>query len=222
MVLNSLRLALSCSHVCDLSSFCGQSHSPCAPLCCTCRMPLPHGTQPKAFPRVALDLATTVERIQQNFCICDPTLPDCPIVYASDAFLDLTEYKREEVLGRNWWVGPRLSVFVCASALGAGIKSTMHSTAKGAALGSALCLSQTPAPMPAPAALSLPLLPCSRFLQGTGTDPNTVTLIREAVRDNQEITVRCVGYIDHAPGFMCMICAAICASKAAFWCCCCQ
>nr|AML76291.1 putative LOV domain-containing protein [Pteromonas sp. BC-2016] len=55
----------------------------------------------KAFPRVALDLATTVERIQQNFVICDPTLPDCPIVFASDAFLDLTEYAREEVLGRN-------------------------------------------------------------------------------------------------------------------------
>lgn len=60
------------------------------------------GSQPKSFPRVALDLATTVERIQQNFVISDPSLPDCPIVFASDAFLDLTEYKREEVLGRNW------------------------------------------------------------------------------------------------------------------------
>jgi PAS domain-containing protein len=56
---------------------------------------------PKAFPRVAIDLATTVERIQQNFVICDPSLPDCPIVFASDAFLDLTEFPREEVLGRN-------------------------------------------------------------------------------------------------------------------------
>lgn len=56
---------------------------------------------PKAFPRVALDLATTVERVQQNFVVCDPSLPDCPIVFASDAFLDLTEYAREEVLGRN-------------------------------------------------------------------------------------------------------------------------
>lgn len=56
---------------------------------------------PKAFPRVAMDLATTVERIQQNFVICDPSLPDCPIVFASDAFLELTEYPREEVLGRN-------------------------------------------------------------------------------------------------------------------------
>jgi PAS domain-containing protein len=48
-----------------------------------------------------MDLATTVERIQQNFCICDPSLPDCPIVFASDAFLELTMYPREEVLGRN-------------------------------------------------------------------------------------------------------------------------
>ena len=55
----------------------------------------------KAFPRVAIDLATTVERAQQNFVICDPKLPDCPIVFASDQFLDLTGYAREEVLGRN-------------------------------------------------------------------------------------------------------------------------
>lgn len=55
----------------------------------------------KTFPRVALDLATTVERVQQNFVVCDPSLPDCPIVFASDAFLELVEYQRSEVLGRN-------------------------------------------------------------------------------------------------------------------------
>lgn len=55
----------------------------------------------KTFPRVALDLATTVERVQQNFVVCDPSLPDCPIVFASDAFLELVEYQRHEVLGRN-------------------------------------------------------------------------------------------------------------------------
>jgi hypothetical protein len=55
-------------------------------------------------------------------CRCsDPTLPDCPIVFASDSFLELTGYAREEVLGRNcrflqvcsrlgqrlgsWWLG---------------------------------------------------------------------------------------------------------------------
>lgn len=116
---------------------------------------------PRGMPRVALDLATTVERIQsvggasrsttsaclgsaprgshagiipvaalwytcvadtdalpcwvsppgfscllprllQNFVIADPTLPDCPIVFASDPFLSLCGYRREEVLGRNW------------------------------------------------------------------------------------------------------------------------
>lgn len=62
---------------------------------------LPGQIAPKAFPRVALDLATTVERVQQNFVVCDPSLPDSPIVFASDAFLELTEYRREEILGRN-------------------------------------------------------------------------------------------------------------------------
>ncbi|BDA47694.1 probable phototropin-2 [Coccomyxa sp. Obi] len=58
-------------------------------------------TAPKTFPRVAMDLATTVERIQQNFCICDPNLPDNPIVFASDGFLEMSQYDRFEVLGRN-------------------------------------------------------------------------------------------------------------------------
>ena len=38
----------------------------------------------------------------QNFVISDPSLPDCPIVFASDPFLKLSGYRREEVLGRNW------------------------------------------------------------------------------------------------------------------------
>lgn len=38
---------------------------------------------------------------QQNFAISDPTLPDNPIVYVSQGFLDLTGYKMNEVLGRN-------------------------------------------------------------------------------------------------------------------------
>ena len=59
------------------------------------------GQQPKAFPRVALDLATTVERIQQNFVISDPSIPDCPIVFASEGFLEMVGYPRSEVLGRN-------------------------------------------------------------------------------------------------------------------------
>ena len=47
------------------------------------------------------DPATTLERIQQSFVIADPSLPDCPIVFASDGFLDFTGYTREEILGRN-------------------------------------------------------------------------------------------------------------------------
>ena len=51
--------------------------------------------------RGGLDMATTLERIQQSFVIADPSLPDCPIVFASDGFLDFTGYTREEILGRN-------------------------------------------------------------------------------------------------------------------------
>lgn len=58
-------------------------------------------TAAKTFPRVALDLATTVERVQQNFVISDPSIPDCPIVFASDGFCEMTGYDRYEILGRN-------------------------------------------------------------------------------------------------------------------------
>nr|AML76811.1 putative LOV domain-containing protein [Kalanchoe crenata] len=40
-------------------------------------------------------------RIKQSFVLTDPNLPDMPIVYASDAFLTLTGYSRQEVLGQN-------------------------------------------------------------------------------------------------------------------------
>ena len=42
--------------------------------------------------RAGLDLATTLERIQQSFVISDPMLPDCPIVFASDNFIEFTGY----------------------------------------------------------------------------------------------------------------------------------
>lgn len=38
---------------------------------------------------------------QQNFVLSDPSLPDNPIVYASDGFCRLSGYKRQDVLGRN-------------------------------------------------------------------------------------------------------------------------
>nr|AML77151.1 putative LOV domain-containing protein [Verbena hastata] len=85
--------------------------------------------------RQGIDLATTLERIEKNFVISDPRLPDCPIIFASDSFLELTEYTREEILGRN-----------------------------------------------------------CRFLQGPETDQGTVSKIRDAIREQREITVQLINY----------------------------
>ncbi|XP_039145243.1 LOW QUALITY PROTEIN: phototropin-2-like [Dioscorea cayenensis subsp. rotundata] len=85
--------------------------------------------------RQGIDLATTLERIEKNFVITDPRLPDNPIIFASDSFLELTEYTREEILGRN-----------------------------------------------------------CRFLQGPDTDPATVAKIRDAIREQREITVQLINY----------------------------
>nr|AML77639.1 putative LOV domain-containing protein [Portulaca umbraticola] len=85
--------------------------------------------------RQGIDLATTLERIQKNFVISDPRLPDNPIIFASDSFLELTEYTREEILGRN-----------------------------------------------------------CRFLQGPETDQATVQKIRDAIREQREITVQLINY----------------------------
>ncbi|KAG2565451.1 phototropin-2-like isoform X3 [Panicum virgatum] len=85
--------------------------------------------------RQGIDLATTLERIEKNFVITDPRIPDNPIIFASDSFLELTEYTREEILGRN-----------------------------------------------------------CRFLQGPETDMSTVDKIREAIREQKEITVQLINY----------------------------
>nr|AML79048.1 putative LOV domain-containing protein [Caiophora chuquitensis] len=85
--------------------------------------------------RQGIDLATTLERIEKNFVISDPRLPDNPIIFASDSFLELTEFTREEILGRN-----------------------------------------------------------CRFLQGPETDQGTVTKIRDAIREQREITVQLINY----------------------------
>ncbi|KAK9677690.1 hypothetical protein RND81_11G160700 [Saponaria officinalis] len=85
--------------------------------------------------RQGIDLATTLERIEKNFVISDPRLPDNPIIFASDSFLELTEYTREEILGRN-----------------------------------------------------------CRFLQGPETDQATVQRIRDAIKEQREITVQLINY----------------------------
>nr|AML78517.1 putative LOV domain-containing protein [Streptocarpus ionanthus] len=51
--------------------------------------------------RQGIDLATTLERIEKNFVITDPRIHDNPIIFASDNFLELTEYAREDILGKN-------------------------------------------------------------------------------------------------------------------------
>lgn len=46
-------------------------------------------------------LVKALQTAQQNFVITDPSLPDNPIVFASQGFLTLTGYNLEQVLGRN-------------------------------------------------------------------------------------------------------------------------
>ncbi len=43
----------------------------------------------------------TEEERQRSFLITDPRQTDNPIVFANDAFVDLTGYSRDEILGRN-------------------------------------------------------------------------------------------------------------------------
>nr|AML78901.1 putative LOV domain-containing protein [Pseudolycopodiella caroliniana] len=50
---------------------------------------------------VCSSLMLSLTHIQQSFVLADPNLPDMPIVHASDLFLHLTGYSREEVVGRN-------------------------------------------------------------------------------------------------------------------------
>ena len=46
-------------------------------------------------------LIKALQTTQQNFVITDPSMPDNPIVYASEGFLLLTGYNLQQVLGRN-------------------------------------------------------------------------------------------------------------------------
>eukprot|EP00557_Chaetoceros_sp_GSL56_P010808 CAMPEP_0176481290 /NCGR_PEP_ID=MMETSP0200_2-20121128/2739_1 /TAXON_ID=947934 /ORGANISM="Chaetoceros sp., Strain GSL56" /LENGTH=475 /DNA_ID=CAMNT_0017877481 /DNA_START=1130 /DNA_END=2557 /DNA_ORIENTATION=- len=47
------------------------------------------------------NLMKSIRHSQKSFVITDPSLQDNPIVYASDGFLELTGYSRDQVLGRN-------------------------------------------------------------------------------------------------------------------------
>jgi PAS domain S-box-containing protein len=53
-------------------------------------------------PRVdSTHIARAVGALSDGVVLTDPALPDHPIVWANDAFLELTGYRRDEVVGRN-------------------------------------------------------------------------------------------------------------------------
>jgi PAS domain S-box-containing protein len=63
---------------------------------------MPSGFGPvKTLMEPDFRLMTALSGSQQNFAISDPSLPDNPIVYCSQGFLELTGYTLDQVLGRN-------------------------------------------------------------------------------------------------------------------------
>ena len=181
---------------------------------------LSRGSPSRALPRVALDLATTVERIQSNFVIADPTLPDCPIVFASDPFLRLTGYRREEVLGRNWCARrrrrARARTPACLPACVACVPACLLASARCRPSEVQDCgrggAARAPDPQPRPLC---PPLPCprpspratrrSRFLQGRDTDRATVLELKAAIKAGRECTVRLLNYTKAGKPFWNMV-----------------
>lgn len=73
---------------------------------CTAQEQLPdavieHCGDPSTLGAQDFNLMASIRQSQQSFVITDPSLQDNPIVYASDDFLKLTGYNRDQVLGRN-------------------------------------------------------------------------------------------------------------------------
>ncbi|CAO2205321.1 unnamed protein product [Urochloa humidicola] len=66
------------------------------------------------IPALSSSLNLSLGRIKQSFVLTHSCLPDMPIIYASDAFVSLTGYSREEILGCNCRVlnGPGTSLEV--------------------------------------------------------------------------------------------------------------
>lgn len=50
---------------------------------------------------IVIDMLNSEGHEQVAYCVCDPALPDNPIVFASDGFCSLTGYQYSEIQGRN-------------------------------------------------------------------------------------------------------------------------
>lgn len=59
------------------------------------------GTANKVLDDPDFSFIKALQTAQQNFVVTDPSLPDNPIVYASQGFLNLTGYTLDQILGRN-------------------------------------------------------------------------------------------------------------------------
>lgn len=66
--------------------------------------------------------------LAEVFCLADPSMKDCPIVYASEEFYRTSRYSRDDVLGRNcrFLQGPKTNRTTIAR-IGAAVKSGQES-----------------------------------------------------------------------------------------------
>jgi len=48
-----------------------------------------------------VDMLNSIGHEDVSYCVCDPDLADCPIVFASEGFCRMTGYGADEIEGRN-------------------------------------------------------------------------------------------------------------------------
>mmetsp|Transcript_9303 Transcript_9303/g.13993 ORF Transcript_9303/g.13993 Transcript_9303/m.13993 type:complete len:408 (-) Transcript_9303:114-1337(-) len=51
--------------------------------------------------RKDFNLMSLLNKSQQSFVLTDPNLPDNPIIFASEGFMELTGYQKDQIIGRN-------------------------------------------------------------------------------------------------------------------------
>lgn len=93
-------------------------------------------------------------------------------IFASDSFLELTEYSREEILGRNC----RYKKNKIKQKYG--IEPTLHLSFSLVLINLFICLCMN----------------YYRFLQGPETNPDTVKKIRDAIDNQRDVTVQLINY----------------------------